>query len=69
MPRLLLRIVLPIIQSMVTKNYMGDTTQPWRTPLMILNQSVNSFFTDSTTREIVVKGIDDADNLPCAPIG
>ena len=50
MPRLLLPIVLRIIQSMATKNNMGDRTQPWRTPLLTLNQSV-SFFLWITLQE------------------
>ena len=50
MPCLLLPIVLRIIQSMATKNNMGDRTQPWRTPLLTLNQSV-SFFLWITLQE------------------
>ena len=68
MPHLLLPIVLRIIQSMATRNNLGDRTQPWRTLLLTLNQSV-SFFMDNTAREIVVETFDDADHLLWAPIG
>ena len=65
MPRLLLCIVLLKIQSMATKNNMGDRKQPWRTPLLTLNHS--SY--EGTTGEILVEKFDDADNLLWALVG
>ena len=41
MPLFLLPIVLRMIQSMANKNTTDDRTQPWRTKLLTLNQSVS----------------------------